>query len=372
MVGVTPDRGWTEGIFDHPDGTSVAVLVTHFISGVRGDGKDPVERRRKCWRKHMAMLRARVLELRELADHVIVMGDFNQIAKWVGIPGMRRLKGSGLIDHILVSPGLHSLGVIALADRGSDHRPRVATLTTRPVVPDPPKPKPPKPTPPEVIVDKVAAKVIAIAKEQVGYHEGRKDGHWNNQQKFSPAVPGLEWSQGQAWCATFVSWVAMRAGAEKLFPRTASCDQARAWWKGRDRWSEYPCIGGQVIFGVPEDANHTGIVTAFDDRYVWTVEGNTNATGSREGDGVYVKQHERRSARILGYGYPDYPEGVITADPDPKWKRKVVDPAMKPANVRAAELVKMILTEKDVQRDDVAALLLGAVRDLQANKVKPA
>lgn len=158
-------------------------------------------------------------------------------------------------------------------------------------------------------------KVITVAKAEVGYHEGRKDGHWNNIQKFSPAVPGLEWSQGQAWCATFVSWVALRAGVPDLYPRTASCDVARAWFRERKRYSEYPAIGAQVFFGTPSDANHTGIVIGFTDTQITTVEGNTNESGSREGDGVYVKTHQRSSARVLGYGYPKFPEGIVSADP---------------------------------------------------------
>ena len=37
---------------------------------------------------------------------------------------------------------------------------------------------------------------------------------------------------------------------------------------------------------------HIGVVVAVDDKGFHTVEGNTNAAGSREGDGVYRKFHE--------------------------------------------------------------------------------
>lgn len=172
------------------------------------------------------------------------------------------------------------------------------------------------------------ADIIRIAKAEVGYREGRSNGRWNNKQKYSPAVPSLEWSQHQAWCATFVSWCAMKAGISELFPRTASTDTGARWFKQRKRWSEYPAIGAQVFYGHNGDMNHTGIVYDYDDTYVYTIEGNTNSSGSREGDGVYLKKRRRRDSYVQGYGYPNYPEGIKSADP--KWKHAAPKPAPAP------------------------------------------
>lgn len=161
-----------------------------------------------------------------------------------------------------------------------------------------------------------ADKVIAVAKSQVGYHEGRNsNGVWNNHQKYSPAVPGLEWSQNQAWCATFVSWVAMKAGVASLFPRTASTDAAASWYQSRKRWSTYPAIGAQGFLAHGGDEFHTFIVVRYDDTYIYTIEGNSNTNGSPQGDGVYALKRRRRDAVVEGYGYPAYPEGIISADP---------------------------------------------------------
>jgi hypothetical protein len=157
--------------------------------------------------------------------------------------------------------------------------------------------------------------VIKIAKSQKGRHEGRDKSGWNNQQPYSPAVPGLEWSQGQPWCATFASWVAMQAACADLYPRTASCDVAAEWFKQHGRWSAYPALGAQVFFGTPDDLTHTGIVVSFDDTFVRSVEGNTNDTGSAQGDGVYENQRARRSSHVVGYGVPRFPDGVVSADP---------------------------------------------------------
>ncbi|MFF1908612.1 peptidoglycan-binding protein [Kitasatospora sp. NPDC058218] len=156
--------------------------------------------------------------------------------------------------------------------------------------------------------------VLSIAKSQVGYREGYSGGHYNNYQKYSPEVPGLEWSQNQAWCCTFCAWVAMKANVASLFPRTASCLTAVAWFKSRGRFSEYPAIGAQVFFG-SGGGTHTGLIHSYDADFIYSVEGNTNDSGSPEGNGVYLRKRERRSSTVYGYGLPAYSEGVTTADP---------------------------------------------------------
>ncbi len=165
-----------------------------------------------------------------------------------------------------------------------------------------------------------AAEIIRIARTQIGYREGYSGGHWNNRQKYSPAVPGLEWSQNQAWCATFVSWCARQAGVTPLYPVTASVWTAMNWFKARGRYSDYPAIGAQVIFG-RSGSTHTGLVVAYDGEFITTVEGNTNDSGSAEGNGVYLKRRQRRDSYVHGYGLPDFPEGVTTADPALKGQR---------------------------------------------------
>lgn len=158
-------------------------------------------------------------------------------------------------------------------------------------------------------------RVLDVAKAEQGYHEGRdSDGNWNNNQKYSDETPGLEWSDWQAWCATFVSWVAMKAGVADLYPRTASCYTGVQWFKNRNRFSEYPAVGAQVFFG-SGGGTHTGLVYAYDSDYIYTVEGNTNTSGSPQGDGVYFQKRERRSSYVYGYGYPAFAEGIDSADP---------------------------------------------------------
>ncbi|MFF0389580.1 peptidoglycan-binding protein [Kitasatospora sp. NPDC004615] len=151
---------------------------------------------------------------------------------------------------------------------------------------------------------------------QVGHHEGRDpDGTWNNRQRYSEETPGLEWSDGQPWCATFEAWAAHRTGMDNLWPMTASCLTAVAWWRDHNRWTPYPVLGGPFYLG-PDGGDHTGVVYAYDADTIYTVEGNTNDSGSTEGDGVYRKSRARRGpGSPYGYGVPAYPEGTVSADP---------------------------------------------------------
>jgi hypothetical protein len=165
-----------------------------------------------------------------------------------------------------------------------------------------------------------AASAISIARSQVGYHEAKVKGVWSNDQKFSDQLPNYAWSDGQPWCAVFAQWCLWQVGvAVPSGARSASCATSAAAYKKSGRWTEYPVIGGQIFFG-KNGGSHTGLVYDFDDTYVRTVEGNTNDTGSAEGDGVYLRKRVRRDAYVFGYGIPLYTGTLKSADP--KWDGK--------------------------------------------------
>lgn len=153
-----------------------------------------------------------------------------------------------------------------------------------------------------------------IENAQVGYRENNGSSNHNNYQKYSPGVPGLEWSQYQAWCMTMQSWCLRQAGLSSLGPVTASTATGYQWYANKGRASAYPAVGAFVFFG-PGAGSHVGFVYAYDGTYIYTIEGNTNTNGSAEGDGVYKKVRVRRDDYVYGYGYPAYAEGIVTADP---------------------------------------------------------
>lgn len=176
------------------------------------------------------------------------------------------------------------------------------------------------------------AGVLKVAKAEVGTRETREGDHWVNDSKYNRwlgKIPGYgRDGYGYPWCAVFVAWCADKAGAAELYPKTASCLVAVNWWKKAGRWSEYPAIGAQVFFG-PGGGTHTGIVYDFDDEFIYTYEGNTNASGGAEGDGVHAKKRPRKDSYAYGYGYPKFTDGIESADP--AWGKEKPKPAPAPA-----------------------------------------
>lgn len=209
-----------------------------------------------------------------------------------------------------------------------------------------------------------ADKVIAVAKAQVGYHEGYSGGHWDNIEKYAAQVPGLSWANGQPWCATFVSYCFNAVGVLSLIPggATASVAHLRDAAKAAGRFNQYPAVGAIVIFGANGDA-HTGIVAAFDATTITTVEGNTNTNGSAEGDGVYLKTHNRTDAWVYGYSYPKFPEGIDSADPSYPKPARTTAPAPTPTETRDMALLTDLETVRKnhgVSRVYAARLLIRA------------
>lgn len=165
-----------------------------------------------------------------------------------------------------------------------------------------------------------AASAIHIARSQVGYREGKTGVRYNNDQKYSDQLPGFAWSDWQPWCATFVQWCYWQVGVNvPAGARSASCAASCAAYKKAGRFTAYPVIGGQIFFG-PNGGTHTGLVYDYDNTYAYTIEGNTNNTGSAEGDGVYLKKRVRRDDYVFGYGIPLFKGTLKSADP--KWNGK--------------------------------------------------
>lgn len=156
-----------------------------------------------------------------------------------------------------------------------------------------------------------------MARSQLGYREGTTRGIPNNIQKYSQQVPGMEWSNGQPWCSVFVDWLYTQCGI--LVPTgaiSASCEASCMAYKNAGRFTEYPVVGGKLFLG-PKGGTHTEYVIAYDDIYVTSIGGNTNANGSATGDGVYQNKRVRRIDYVYGYGIP-YLKGLLNT-PDPRW-----------------------------------------------------
>jgi len=111
-------------------------------------------------------------------------------------------------------------------------------------------------------------------------------------------------SEGYAWCAAFISWSFKQAGfpepktawSPSLFPgkriiwkRNGGVQSRHIKSAGQDRTPEAGDVFG-IYFTDLKRIAHAGFVDEWGDKYVITVEGNTNEGGSRDGDGVYRKR----------------------------------------------------------------------------------
>ena len=173
-----------------------------------------------------------------------------------------------------------------------------------------------------VPVGQQAAALIAVCKAEAD-KKVREVGGKNAGPDVEKYLRSLGMSKGSPWCAAFVSWCVMTAlglpkppkwcsgSAVSLFQvatRSKTCvkvtpadadfkSKVKAGWvwsRAQDATAAAAARKGAWCQG------HTGIVIAVDEIGWYTVEGNTNAAGSREGDGVYYKTHKWLDAEIVG------------------------------------------------------------------------
>lgn len=105
------------------------------------------------------------------------------------------------------------------------------------------------------------------------------------------------------WCASWVRWRWRLAGAD--YPRSGagSCDEWMKWAKKNGHWSTEPGYGFAVVYGVPGDANHIGIITRLEPA-LFSVEGNTTPGGKFNRDGIAVDWKPTDTSRVLGFIRP--------------------------------------------------------------------
>jgi len=107
---------------------------------------------------------------------------------------------------------------------------------------------------------------------------------------------------GSPWCASFVSYCLNKAGAGPDGFRCPSTTQIKGWAKLRGRFFKDPdellkCHG--ALFGWTNPDGVHGHIGFIGQRYtdldtgkvvaIGTVEGNTDGSGGRDGDGVYQR-----------------------------------------------------------------------------------
>lgn len=154
----------------------------------------------------------------------------------------------------------------------------------------------------------LASTIVRVALQEEGVEEidGTNCGFRVNQYKAATNLPAAE---SWPWCAGFVDWVVREAMRECGIQETATFKRPRtagAWdlinWSlcQDDTTQTRKNPGSDIRAGdiVVFTFSHCGIcVMDADDEQVWTVEGNTDLAGSREGGGVYRKTRPLRRIR---------------------------------------------------------------------------
>lgn len=126
-----------------------------------------------------------------------------------------------------------------------------------------------------------------------------------------PLAQGYKVKYTDAWCATFVSAVAIKCGATGIIPTECGCERMINLLKNKNSWVErddYTPQSGDIIFYDWDDSgsgdctgfsDHVGIVESVGGGYVTLIEGNySNAVKRRS-----LKLNARY---IRGYGVPKY------------------------------------------------------------------
>lgn len=146
----------------------------------------------------------------------------------------------------------------------------------------------------------ISNKALEIAISQIGQKEKPLGSNWGQPVKIYLASVGIGFPA--SWCMAFVFWCFKKASEDLQVKNTAikTGGVLKAWKDAsKEIKKTIPEIGSVFIMDFGKGLGHTGIVERFDETYIYTIEGNTNDTGSREG--IKVCRKKRKRSAIKGY-----------------------------------------------------------------------
>ncbi|RYD96258.1 MAG: CHAP domain-containing protein [Sphingobacteriales bacterium] len=130
-----------------------------------------------------------------------------------------------------------------------------------------------------------------IAKSQIGIREASGNNDGLAVEKYL-AYTGNK--KGEPWCASFVSWVFAQAG----YPQPRTAWSPALFPSSRKVSDAEPATVFGIYFPKLKRIAHVGLVEKVRSNWIFTIEGNTNPAGSREGDGVYQRIRHKRSIAV--------------------------------------------------------------------------
>ena len=147
---------------------------------------------------------------------------------------------------------------------------------------------------------KLSEKALAIAVTQIGKKENPLGSNWGEPVQSYLKVVGIGFPA--SWCMAFIYWCYKNASISLGVTNTAikTGGVLKAWNTApKEIKSDVPSVGSVFIMDFGKGLGHTGIVEKFDKVNIYTIEGNTNDTGSREG--IEVCRKVRKRSALKGY-----------------------------------------------------------------------
>lgn len=145
-------------------------------------------------------------------------------------------------------------------------------------------------------------RILEIATSQLGKEEMPKGSNWGETVKQYLDSVGIDFPA--SWCMAFVYWTvdkkAKEMGVKNPLIKTGGV--LRQWNEINPNYKvKIPMPGDIFIMDFGSGHGHTGFVKEVKGNRIETIEGNSNADGSREGYQVCSKPGGREIASIKGF-----------------------------------------------------------------------
>lgn len=138
---------------------------------------------------------------------------------------------------------------------------------------------------------------LDVPKTQLGKCENPLGSNWGHPVQDYLSSVGIHFQA--SWCMAFVYWCFEQTGQPNPLVKTGGVLNA---WNTADKKFRVvgdPQAGDIFIMNFGKGLGHTGIVEKVDSTFIYTIDGNTNDSGSREGIEVCRKQRPRN--KVVGY-----------------------------------------------------------------------
>jgi hypothetical protein len=145
-------------------------------------------------------------------------------------------------------------------------------------------------------------KLIEIATTQLGMEEIPRGSNWGSNVKQYLDSVNIDFPA--SWCMAFVYWTVekrcIELGVKNPLIKTGGV--LRQWNEINPNYKvKTPQMGDIFIMDFGSGHGHTGFVTNVIGNRIETIEGNSNADGSREGYEVCAKPNGRQISSIKGF-----------------------------------------------------------------------